>query len=79
MRIRAVVDVIEAGKVLLMLGPNEDQVFWPQNQLPPELREGDIVYIDVQIDHAETEAVREENRKRYEALVKRTQEMERGK
>lgn len=78
MRIRAVVDVIEAGKVLLLLGAKEDQVFWPQNQLPAELREGDIVYLDVQIDHAETEAVREENRKRFEALLKRTREMEQG-
>lgn len=75
MRIRAVVDQIEVGKALLLLGEEQTALVWPVEQLPREIKEGDILYIEIQIDREETEAVKAEAKRRIEELVKRTQEM----
>lgn len=77
MRIRAVLDQVEVGKALLLLGEEETPLMWPVTHLPSGIKEGDIVYIDVNIDHEETERIKAENKKRLEALLKRTEEMER--
>lgn len=76
MRIRAVVDQIEVGKALMLLGEEQTSLIWPVEQLPQEIKEGDIVYIEVQIDHEETEAIKAEAKRRIEELLKRTQDME---
>jgi hypothetical protein len=77
-RIRAVVDQIEVGKALILLGEEQTSLIWPVEQLPQEIKEGDVVYIEVKIDHEETEAVRSEAKRRIEELLKRTENMERG-
>lgn len=78
MRIRAVVDQIEVGKALMLLGEEQTALIWPVEQLPQEIKEGDIVYIEVKIDHEETESVKSEARRRIEELIKRTEAMEQG-
>lgn len=78
MRIRAVVDQIEVGKALMLLGEEQTALIWPVEQLPKEIKEGDIVYIEVKIDHEETESVKSEARRRIEELIKRTEAMEQG-
>lgn len=78
MRIRAVVDVIEAGIAKLLISPDEQtEIYWPAQHLPEETRESDIVYIDIQVDKAETQQILQKNQDRIAQLLKRTQEMER--
>ncbi len=79
MKIRAVVDQIEVGKALLLLSSDQRQVIWPVDYLPKEIKEGDIIYFDVNIDHEETRDKKEQARQRIAEMVKRTQEMERQK
>ncbi|AZR72276.1 hypothetical protein BBF96_02000 [Anoxybacter fermentans] len=80
MRIRAVVDQIEAGKALLLISSNErGKIIWPVKHLPEEIKEGDIVYINIEIDHEETKKIKEKAQDRLARLLKRTQEMEKKK
>jgi len=51
MKIRALVDRFEEDKVVLLTGENEDrQVNWFRQDLPPEAREGDILFFSVEVD-----------------------------
>jgi len=51
MKIRALVDRFEDDKVVLLTGENEDrQVSWFRQDLPPEAREGDILFFSVEVD-----------------------------
>ncbi len=80
MQIRAVVDQINSGKALLLVSPDErHSIIWPVELLPKEVREADILYIDVNIDDKETEDLKTKARERIARLVKRTQEMDRQK
>ena len=71
MRIRAVVDNIEVGKALLLLDTEQTPLIWPQAKLPAEVREGDIVYIDVTVDKEETQRIKAENQRKLDELMRR--------
>jgi hypothetical protein len=63
MKVVAVVDRFEGNKAILLLGDEEIQVIWPRKGLPAEVKETDILTIDLQIDAeatcaAQTEAER---------------------
>lgn len=73
MRIRAVVDQIEVGKALLLLDAESAQVIWPVVKLPAEVREGDIVYLDITVDKEETRRIREANQRELDELMRKSQ------
>ncbi len=79
MKVRAVVDQIESGKALLLIGPSQEQVFWALEHLPKEVKEGDILYMDINIAYEDTHDKKEAARQRIADLVRRTQEMDRQK
>lgn len=66
MRIKAVVDRLEEGKAVLLLGEEEVQIVWPCNFLPADVREGDIFDVAVTFDPQATQ----EARAAGEALLK---------
>lgn len=71
MRIRAVVDNIEVGKALLLLDTEQTPLIWSQAKLPAEVREGDIVHIDVTVDKEETQRIKAENQRKLDELMRR--------
>lgn len=50
MEIQAVIDRFESNKAILLLGDEEARVVWPKHILPSEVKEGDILHIDLHID-----------------------------
>ena len=51
MKFRAIIDRFEEDKAVLLVGENEDrQVNWFRQDLPPEAREGDLLYFSVEVD-----------------------------
>ena len=83
MRLRAVVDQIEAGKAFLIVTKvNERErkkIIWPEEFLPEGTKERDIIYIDAQIDQQETEEILKENKERMDRLINRNQNDSRDK
>lgn len=60
MKVVAVVDRFEGNKAILLLGDEEIQVVWPRESLPAEVKEADILTIDLQIDTEATYAAKTE-------------------
>lgn len=62
----AVIDSIEDGKAVLLVGEEEKKAVFPADELPTELNEGDYVDIAITYDGERTQAARDE----AEALLK---------
>lgn len=73
MRVRAVLDQMEVGKALLLLDAESAQVIWPVAKLPADVKEGDIIYIDITVDKEETKRIREENQRELDELMRKSQ------
>ncbi|MCX7779996.1 MAG: DUF3006 domain-containing protein [Negativicutes bacterium] len=63
MRVKAVLDRIEAGRAVLLAGENETAVSWPRRLLPPEAKEGDILVFAIDVDEQATRQSRQEAEK----------------
>lgn len=74
MQIKAVIDRFEGNKAVLLVGDEEAQVVWPCHILPGEVKEGDILQIDLQFDHEATAAARAEAESLLKQILKRNQE-----
>lgn len=74
MRIQAVIDRFEGNKTILLLGDDEAQVVWPRNILPTEVKEGDILSINVQVDSEATVAARAEAENLLKQILAKNQE-----
>ena len=60
MQIQAVIDRFEGNKAVLLVGDEEVQVVWLRKNLPAEVKEGDILSINLQVDSETTVAAKEE-------------------
>ncbi|MDF2635119.1 MAG: hypothetical protein K0R78_1993 [Pelosinus sp.] len=60
MKVLVVIDRFEDNKAVLLLGEEEIQVIWPRESLPSEVKEGDIVTVELLIDHEATIAAKAE-------------------
>ncbi|MDR3566051.1 MAG: DUF3006 domain-containing protein [Negativicutes bacterium] len=58
MLVKAVVDRLEGDKAVLLLGEDETAAVWPRQGLPPGVREGDILAVDLCRDEAATRQAR---------------------
>ena len=54
MKLQAVIDRFEGNKAVLLVGDDEAQLVWPRHILPSEVKEGDILRIDLQVDSQAT-------------------------
>jgi len=58
MQIQAVIDRFEGNKAVLLVGDNEAQVVWPRHILPIQVKEGDLLQINLQVDSEATAAAK---------------------
>ncbi len=59
-RLAMVVDRIEEGLAVLLIRPDEKkEVYWPQELLPSEIKEGQIINFELEIDQEATERAEE--------------------
>ncbi len=63
-----VVDRIEEGTAVLLVRPDETkEIYWPREILPPDVREGQIIRVDLEIDREATKKAEE----RVSDMIKR--------
>ena len=74
MKMQAVIDRFEGKKAILLLGDDEVQVVWPLHMLPSEVKEGDVVRIDFQVDHEATIAAKVEAESLLKQILAKNQE-----
>lgn len=74
MKVQAVIDRFEGSKAVLLLGDDEVQVVWPHNALPSEATEGDILQINLEVDHEATEFAKEEAKRLLEQVIAKNQD-----
>lgn len=74
MQIQAVIDRFEGNKAVLLVGDDEAQVAWPRHILPSEVKEGDVLQVDVQIDHEATKAAKAEAEDLLKQILANNQE-----
>lgn len=74
MKFFVVIDRFEGNKAVLLLGDEEAQVIWPKESLPDEAKEGDIVTIELQVDHEATRAAKAEADRLLKEIMKANQE-----
>jgi hypothetical protein len=74
MKVLAVVDRFEGNKAILLLGNEEVQVVWPRENLPSEAQEGDIITMELQVDHGATTAAKAEAERLLKEIIERNQE-----
>ncbi|HWQ61413.1 MAG TPA: DUF3006 domain-containing protein [Negativicutes bacterium] len=60
MRIRAVLDRFEGDKAVLLVGDAEASVVWPRALLPDGAKEGDVLWLDLNVDEQATRAAKAE-------------------
>ena len=58
MQMQAVIDRFEGDKAVLLVGSEEAQVVWPRQLLPGEVKEGDILQVNLQIDSEATKTAK---------------------
>ncbi len=73
MAITATVDRFEGDLAVLLMGDRETVVNVHRSDLPPEVRQGDVLRLEVTIDREATEQRREEVRKKIERLKRRSE------
>lgn len=74
MQVQAVIDRFEGNKAVLLVGDGEVQVVWSKEILPREVKEGDILAIDLQVDQEATLAAKAEAEKLLQEILERNQE-----
>ena len=74
MHIQAVIDRFEGNKAVLLIGDDEAQVVWPRHILSGEMKEGDVLRIDLQVDSQATAAAKAEAENLLQQIVKKNQE-----
>lgn len=74
MKVLAVVDRFEGNKAIFLLGDEEVQVVWPRENLPSEAQEGDIITMELQVDHDATTAAKAEAERLLKEIIERNQE-----
>jgi FKBP-type peptidyl-prolyl cis-trans isomerase (trigger factor) len=72
MAITATVDRFEGDLAVLLMGDQETVVYVHRFDLPPEVRQGDVLRLEVTIDREATEKRREEVREKIERLKRRS-------
>lgn len=74
MEIQAVIDRFEGNKAVLLVGEDETQVVWSRHILPREVKEGDILRIDLHIDHEATAVAKKEAEDLLKQILERNHE-----
>ncbi len=59
---------------VLLVGDEQTVFNVPRSDLPPEARQGDVLRLEVTIDHEETERRRQEVRAKIERLKRRSED-----
>ena len=75
MQIQAVIDRFEGNKAILLVGDDEAQAVWPKHILPTDVKEGDILRIDFQVDSQATAAAKADS----ESLLKQIVDKNKGR
>jgi hypothetical protein len=70
--LRAVVDRFEGELAVVLVGPEEAELVMARQHLPVGATEGAILRLRFEWDRAETEALREQMRRRLERLKQRS-------
>jgi hypothetical protein len=73
MAITATIDRFEGDVAVLLVGDKETVVNVHRSDLPPEVRQGDVLRLEVTIDREETERRRREVRGKIERLKRRSE------
>jgi len=73
MKVVAVIDRFEGNKAVLLLGDEEIQVIWPRKGLPVEVKEADILTINLQIDAEATYAAKTEAESLLKDIVEKNE------
>lgn len=77
--IKATIDRIESGKVILLIEARnksklpQQEIFWPKDELPPDTHEGDEVVLGLLKEEEATKSKEESARAMLEALLRKTQ------
>jgi hypothetical protein len=66
------VDRLEEEKAVLLAKGMEEEIIFPRTLLPPQVKEGDILNIVIEISKTETEKARADVQALLERLKKRT-------
>jgi hypothetical protein len=74
MAITATIDRFEGEMAVLLVGEEGPVVNVNRSDLPPEANQGDILRLEVTIDHEETERRRDSVRAKIERLKRRSEE-----
>ncbi|AJQ28356.1 DUF3006 domain-containing protein [Pelosinus fermentans] len=74
MKVLAVIDRFEGDKAVLLLDDEEVQVVWPRESLPSEAQEGDVITMELQVDHEATIAAKAEAERLLKEIMERNQE-----
>ena len=69
MECKAVIDRFEGSKAVLLVGEAEKEIVWPQDQLPENAQEGDVLQLAFEIDLAATAAAKAEAQKLLQELL----------
>lgn len=69
MECKAVIDRFEGSKAVLLVGEAEKEIVWPQDQLPENAQEGDVLQLAIEIDLAATAAAKAEAQKLLQELL----------
>jgi hypothetical protein len=75
MAITATIDRFEGDVAVLLVGNDETVVNVNRSDLPPELRQGDVLRLEATVNHEETERRRESVRGKIERLKRRSEDM----
>lgn len=75
MTIRATVDRFEGDLVVLLVGEEGTPVNVPRSDLPGDVRQGDVLRLEVVVDRESTEGVRESIQEKIERLKRRGEDV----
>jgi len=78
--IKATVDRIESGKAILIVDEHfkskltSQEIFWPKEELPPNVKEGDVVVLGILKEEEATKSKEESARAMLEALLSKSED-----
>jgi len=72
-RLQLVIDRIEENKAVLLVRPDEKrEIYWPQDQLPEGIKEGQIINVEIEVDEEATKKAEERVSDLIQRLKKRS-------
>ena len=74
MQIQAVVDRFEGNKAVLLVGDDEAQVIWPRKNFPIEVKEGDILFMELAVNKEATAAAKAEAERLLQEILAKNEE-----